>query len=36
MAFKDRAMGLRRNLSATDREQAIRMKKFGAEIEKLG
>ena len=36
MALEDKATVLRRNLSATDRQQAIRTEKFGAEIEKLG
>jgi hypothetical protein len=35
MALEDKATVLRRNLSATDRQQAIRTEKFGAEIEKL-
>jgi len=35
MAFEDKATVLRRNLSATDRQQAIRTERFGAEIEKL-
>ena len=36
MALEDKATVLRRNLSATDRDQAICTEKFGAEIEKLG
>jgi hypothetical protein len=36
MALEDKATVLRRNLSATDRQQTIRTEKFGAEIEKLG
>jgi hypothetical protein len=36
MALEDKATVLRRNLSATDRQQAIRAGRFGAEIEKLG
>lgn len=36
MAFEDKATVLRRNLRATDRQQAIRTERFGAEIEKLG
>lgn len=36
MAFEDKATVLRRNLSATDRQQAIRTERFGAKIEKLG
>jgi hypothetical protein len=36
MALEDKATVLRRNLSATDRQQAIRAERFGAEIEKLG
>jgi len=36
MALEDKATVLRRNLSATDRQQAIRTERFGAEIEKLG
>jgi hypothetical protein len=35
MAFEDKATVLRRNLSASDRQQAIRTERFGAEIEKL-
>jgi hypothetical protein len=35
MAFEDKATVLRRNLSATDRQQAIRTERLGAEIEKL-
>jgi hypothetical protein len=34
MALEDKATVLRRNLSATDRQQAIRTERFGAEIEK--
>ncbi len=36
MAFEDKNTALRRNLSAADRQQAIRTERFGAEIEKLG
>ena len=36
MAFEDKAIVLRKNLSATDRKQATRTERFGAEIEKLG
>jgi len=36
MALEDKATILRRDLSATDRQQAIRTERFGAEIEKLG
>lgn len=36
MALEDKATVLRRNLSATDRQQAIRTERFGAEIEHLG
>jgi hypothetical protein len=36
MAFEDKATVLRKNLRATDRQQAIRTERFGAEIEKLG
>jgi hypothetical protein len=35
IALEDKAMVLRRNLSVTDRQQAIRTDKFGAEVEKL-
>jgi hypothetical protein len=36
MAFEDKARVLRRNLSATDRQQVIRTERFGVDIEKLG
>ena len=36
MTIEDKATVLRRDLSATDRQQAIRTERFGAEIEKLG
>jgi hypothetical protein len=36
MAFEDKATALRRNLTAADRQQAMRTERFGAEIEKLG
>lgn len=36
MAFEDKAAVLRKNLSATDRQQAVRTERFGAEIENLG
>jgi hypothetical protein len=36
MALEAKATVLRRKLSATDRQQAIRTERFGAEIEKLG
>jgi hypothetical protein len=35
MVFEDKATVLRKNLSATDRQQAIRTERFGVEIEKL-
>lgn len=35
MALEDKAAVLQRNLNATDRQQAIRNAKFGAEIERL-
>ncbi len=35
MALENKAAVLQRNLSATDRQQAIRTAQFGAEIEKL-
>jgi hypothetical protein len=36
MALENKATVLPRNLSATDRQQAVRTEKFGAEIAKLG
>ena len=36
MALEDKATVLRRKLSPTDKHQAIRTERFGAEIEKLG
>lgn len=36
MALEDKATVLQRNLTSTDRQQAIRTEKLGAEIEKLG
>ena len=36
MALEDKATVLRRKLSPTDKQQAIRTERFGAEIEKLG